>query len=237
MLQTALVAIEQLLSRWVVQAHVAVRSREPFVESQQSEGEGLIRAHYSEPRVLRQNDADLLEPIQQWGCFFRSLLRAVEIIAHRPFTAEQINALYAWGCAGYSELLPEQIQRMQFVLSPKCTVGALHDRLFSKALATLKISNITIRQVGRIVTDTQGITPAQKSDGNNFWEWVRGTDWQGVAFTILRGKTRAVSGRPELGLHFRYGDRDGHETWDPYSPAPTILKETAIYLYQMRRSA
>ena len=218
-------------------AHAKIRAEEAGGEipSERSVIKYRPPAEAWDGRVVLQDDPGLVEPVRKWGCFFRSILRHCEIIADRLLSVEQINSIYAECIQGYSTLSDKEKKEMRFVMSDKCTMGRNHDEVSAVALRVLGVEGKRVLQVGAVRNPAPGpLSEYQVSDPSIYWGWVRGTQWQGADFTVLRGRTKRIAGHPELGLHFRYGDKRAVEQFDPHSLKPKIIEETAYYLYRVR---
>lgn len=157
------------------------------------------------PRMGRilQTDPRMPYPTQRWGCNFRSLLGIVETLEEMTFSAEEI--LWAWIEAQWRKL--DNVQ------------GMLKDGTVQVPQVILDLG-FEILEVPKTAYDIGSRGPL----GESFWGWVRD---KRIDATILKGRTLLGN------WHFREGDPQGVEIWNP-DPEVELEKEVAVIYYQVQ---
>ncbi len=150
-----------------------------------------------------QNDPRLPESIRRWGCNFRCLLAIAEDYCAEELTVEDIQDAY--------------VELVGVAMDPNCTMNAQLSLVTRWAFKRLGHSYQAV-QVGLVY-------PPSRFE---FWKFAR-------VYSILKGVIHPIGyqGRTTVTFHFRLGDRMGKVIFDPYDPAPVIMQDDVVLLYQV----
>lgn len=151
--------------------------------------------------MLPQTDVRLWPEIQEYGCLFRCLTGIAELEAGRGLSADRLRTI--WNTAVSTGALRARPGKSGlYVEDPNAIVRMAHGHLHLHGTAPAQRGSIAL---------TNGA--AAEAWGSPKGRW-----------TILKGQTA------NRNSHFRLGNADGKEIWDP-RPQTEILFEERVDFY------
>lgn len=156
--------------------------------------------------MLYQTNPAFPKEVQNYGCYFMSLLRMAELVSNTDLTVDQVNAIYVSGSQkGY--------------ITRKCSC-VKPDSILKEAFF-LTSAKFIAYQVG---AKTYGNNPR-----TDWWQWVRtNPKFMEVDYLLVQFATGGG-----FGTHYCLADKNENVIYDPYNKPYKRLDMLGSHIYRV----